>query len=511
MASNALIGIDIGTSGVKAVLIDESGRVIASAYAEYPLALPQPGWAEQYPEDWVQAAVHTIRELLAKAPGMAGEVRGLALSGQMHGLVCLDKEGGVLRPAILWCDTRTSPQCHQVEEALGGTAGVVRQTFNAALEGFTLPKLLWVKQHQPDVFQRIHTILLPKDYVRFRLTGERGMDLSDAAGTLLLDVGRQEWSAEVAAAVGVDLRILPPLGQSSAIAGILTDAMAAATGLPAGLPIAFGGADNACAAVGTGVVREGTMAVSIGTSGTVIMPVTRPVYDPQGRLHTFLHAVPRVWYVMGVMQAAGLSMKWVKDNFCELEASVAGDAGQDVYDILTAEAAAIAPGAEGLLWLPYLNGERTPHMDPNARGVLFGISPRHTKAHVVRAVMEGVAFGLKDSLMLMDELGISVSEIRITGGGGHSPLWRQIIADVFQKPVSTVNGDEGPALGAAIIAGVAVGVFPDFPSATGRHIRVEETSEPNPLLAKDYQQSYERFGRLYRALQEEFAAAVRVH
>jgi xylulokinase len=506
----ALIGIDIGTSGAKGVLVTEDGRVLGSAFAEYPVSMPRAGWAEQDPEDWVAATITVIRQLLEQAAAAGGHdgaaaVAGLALSGQMHGLVCLDARNEILRPAMLWCDTRTTGECREIEQALGGTAGVVRHSYNAALEGFTLPKLLWVRKHEPDVYSRTRTILLPKDYVRFRLTGRLGMDLSDAAGTLLLDVGRQEWSEAIASALEVDPAILPPLGQSSAIAGYLTPAMAQATGLPATLPVAFGGADNACAAVGTGVISEGLTAVSIGTSGTVIAPVSRPVHDPQGRTHTFIHAVPQLWYVMGVMQAAGLSLKWFKDTLCAAD-SRADFAARNIYDVLSVEAGNVPAGCEGLLWLPYLNGERTPHMDPTARGVLFGITPRHTRGHIVRAIMEGVAFGLKDSLLLVQELGIPIQEIRLTGGGARSSVWKQILADVFQMPISTVSSEEGPALGAAIIAGVATGVYPDFATACSRAIQVTAAVRPDLSMAKVYENAHGRYTRLYQALAGEFAA-----
>lgn len=504
-----LIGIDIGTTGAKSVLINERGKVLAADLQEYPLSMPRPGWAEQNPEHWVEATIRSLRNLLAKS-GVAGrDLAGLSFSGQMHGLVCLDGDGRVLRPAILWCDTRTTEECRLIEEKVGGRAKLIQLASNPALEGFTLPKLVWVQRHDPEVFARTRMILLPKDYVRFRLTGELGMDMSDAAGTLMLDVKGRRWSKAIMGALGLPMSLLPPLGESPDIAGKITPAAAAETGLPEGLPVAFGGADNTCAAIGNGVTEEGTVAISIGTSGTVIAPTARPVRDKLGRAHTFNHSVPGLWYVMGVMQAAGLSLKWLRDNFAGLERAMAAETGRDAYEYLTAGAEGIAAGSDGLLWLPYLNGERTPHLDANARAVLFGLAAHHTKAHVVRAILEGVAFGLRDSLEIIRSLKIPVNEIRITGGGGKSPLWRQIVADVLGHPVVTINVEEGPAFGAAIIAGVATGVFRDFAHATNRIIRV--TQQVNPIAANiaAYEKPYRLYGKLYGDLRETFAETAR--
>ena len=370
-----LIGIDIGTTGAKCLLMDEKGRTHATDFQEYPLHLPKPGWAEQDPEDWWAATKAGLRALLEKSRVSPSHIAGMSLSGQMHGLVCLDADGKPLRNAILWCDQRTTAQCREIEQAVGGRAKVVQLASNPALEGFTLPKLLWVRRHDPKAYAKTRTVLLPKDYVRYRLTGALGMEMSDAAGTLMLDVRKRRWSREILRAVGVDAALLPPLAESPDIAGAVTAEAARETGLPEGLPVAYGGADNTCAAVGNGVIEEGVVAVSIGTSGTVIAPATGPMRDKLGRAHTFNHSVPGLWYVMGVMQAAGLSLKWLRDNFGALERAVAAETGADAYEYLCAGAADVPPGAEGLVWLPYLNGERTPHLDPYARGVLFGVSP----------------------------------------------------------------------------------------------------------------------------------------
>lgn len=505
-----LIGIDIGTTGAKSVLVNERGKVLASDFQEYPLSLPKPGWAEQDPERWFIATIDSVRNLLTKSGVQPRTLAGLSFSGQMHGLVCLDENQQVLRPAILWCDQRTTLQCQRIEKMAGGRAKLISLSCNPALEGFTLPKLLWVKENEPRVYARTRTVLLPKDYVRFRLTGEIGMDMSDAAGTLMLDVKRKRWSRELLAAVGVNPALLPPLGESPDIAGKITKEIAERTGLPEGLPVAFGGADNTCAAIGNGVISEGTVAVSIGTSGTVIAPTTAPVRDKLGRAHTFNHSVPDLWYVMGVMQAAGLSLKWLRDNFGGLERAIAAETGVDAYEFLTAHVATIQPGAEGLIWLPYLNGERTPHLDANARGVLFGLTPRHTKAHVVRAILEGVVFGLRDSMEIIRSLKIPVNEIRLTGGGAKSPTWRQIQADVFEHPVVTINVEEGPAFGAAIIAGVGTGVFASFEQATERIIKVTRTIEPIAENSRAYEKSYALFRKLYGDLKDDFAIAAKL-
>ncbi|MCX7019513.1 MAG: xylulokinase [bacterium] len=501
-----LIGIDIGTTGAKSVLINERGRALASDFQEYPLMLPRPGWAEQNPEDWWRATAASLRNLLALSGIARSSLAGVSFSGQMHGLVCLDDDCRVLRPAILWCDQRTTAECRLIEKTLGGRARVIALASNPALEGFTLPKLVWVREHEPEVFKAVRKVLLPKDYIRWRLTGEFGMDMSDAAGTLMLDVKKKRWSREIMRGLDLDMSLLPPLGESPGIAGAVTSEAARETGLPEGLPVAFGGADNTCAAVGNGVIEEGIVAVSIGTSGTVIAPTSAPVRDKLGRAHTFNHSVPELWYVMGVMQAAGLSLKWLRDTFGGLERAMAAETGIDAYEFLCAGAGAVPPGAEGLIWLPYLNGERTPHLDPHARGVLFGISPRHGRAHVVRAVLEGVVFGLRDSLEIIRSLKIPINEIRLTGGGAKSAIWRQIQADVFGQPVVTINVEEGPAFGAAIIAGVGTGVFASFKQAASRIIKVSREIKPDPRNSAAYEKSYRLFKKLYADLKDDFAS-----
>lgn len=501
-----LIGIDVGTSGVKSVLMDHNGRIRASALEEYPLLLPQPGWSEQHPEQWWESTKTSLRRLLAESKANPKQIKGLSFSGQMHGLVCLDAEGQVVRPAILWNDLRTTEQCRAITKKIGAKR-LIRLVSNPALEGFTLPKVLWVKQKEPRNWKKVRTIMLPKDYICYRLTGKAGMEVSDGAGTLMMDVGKGRWCSPLLKAFGIDEGLLPELHRSIAVAGEVSQSVGRETGLPVGLPIVYGGADNACAAVGNGVVQPGLVAASIGTSGTVVAPMKSAARDPGGRLHTFNHAVPRMWYLMGVMQAAGLSLRWLRDEFAAAETATARRMGDDPYNLLARQAASIGAGSEGLIWLPYLTGERTPHQDPHAKGVLFGVTARHTRAHVIRAVMEGVAFGMRDSFELMRKLKTPIKQIRLTGGGAQSPLWRQIQADVYGHEVVTINVDAGPSFGAAIIAGVGVGVYKDFPAACGQLIKVDKRIQPIEKNVQAYERSYKLFRELYPALKDSMAKA----
>ena len=493
--------MDIGTTGVKSLIMNDDGKILATSFKEYPLYLPHPGWAEQNPLDWWDATKSALNELLKKSKVNSREIRGISFSGQMHGLVCLDKNINVLRPAILWCDQRTTPQCREITKKIGYSR-LIRLTSNPALEGFTLPKLEWVKKNEPTIYKKTTKILLPKDYIRFKLTGNLGMEVSDAAGTLMFDVSKRKWSRELLKSLEIDERILPDVKESIDISGEITEIAAKETGLPAGLPVIFGGADNTCAAVGNGIIEEGYWAISIGTSGTVIVPISKPARDPKGRVHTFNHSVPNVWYLMGVMQAAGLSLKWFRDEMSASEKTVAIRCGRDAYEYLCEEASKIKPGAEGLFWLPYLNGERTPHLDSNAKGVLFGVTARHTRAHFIRAILEGVVFGLRDGFEIIKSLKVPIKQIRLTGGGAKSPLWRQIQADVFNHQVVTINVDEGPAFGAAIIAGVGVGVYSSFKEASDHLIKVKDTIDPIPENVKRLQASYKIFQKLYCDLKD---------
>ncbi len=498
-----IIGMDIGTTGIKSILMEYGGKILARDFTEYPLDFPQPGWAEQDPHDWWRATCASVRMLLSHAGVSAKKVDALSFSGQMHGLVCLDNNLQVLRPAILWCDQRTTRQCKSITRKIG-SRNLIKLVYNPALEGFTLPKLQWVRENEPSVYKRIHTILLPKDYVRFRLTGKVCMEVSDAAGTLMFDVAAKKWSESLLEQLGISAELLPPVFNSIDSGGEVTEEAAAETGLAPGTPVICGGADNACAAVGNGIIEPGLVAVSIGTSGTVIAPVKKVKLDEKGRIHFFNHAVPDMYYLMGVMQAAGLSLKWFRDTFAENERLVEMKTGLNSYDLLTLQAEQTPPGAAGLLWLPYLQGERTPHLNAHARGVLFGLSASHTRAHIIRAVIEGVTFGLRDSLEIMKQSGVKIDQIRLTGGGAKSPFWQQVQADVFNHEVVTMNIDEGPAFGAALLAGVGTGVFSSFNDAAQKLIHIEKTISPIPENVRIYEKYYREYTSLYTSLKSAY-------
>ncbi len=468
------VGIDVGTTGVKALAITPAGAVVARAERAYPLAVPAPGWSEQDPEAWWEASRDALEEVSA-----GREVAGIGLSGQMHGLVCLDDADRVIRPAILWNDQRTAAECAEIEQAVG-LERLIALTGNRALTGFTAPKLLWLRRHEPGSFARIARICLPKDYVRLRLTGEWAIDVADASGTLLLDVGRRTWSETVVAELGLDRAWLPPVLESPAVSGHTED----------GIPVAAGAGDCAAAAVGVGVVDPGPVSVVLGTSGVVF--ATLPGYqpDPEARVHSFCHAVPGRWHAMGVMLSAAGSLQWLHDVL-----------GPDLdFAALVAEAGRWEPGAEGLLFLPYLQGERTPHADPDARGAFTGLSLRHDRAALVRAVLEGVAFGLRDSLELLRELGAAPAVARASGGGARSELWLQICASVLGLPIERVAVDDGSAYGAALLGAVAGGLFASVEDAVTATVRVTGTIDPDPAWQERYQSIYPRFRALYPAL-----------
>jgi len=499
-----LLGLDIGTSCSKAVLLDAAGRVVATATAEYGLATPRPLWAEQDPADWWTACVAVIRQVLA-APGVQpAAVRGVGLSGQMHGLVLLDGAGAVLRPCILWNDGRSGPQCAAITAQLG-LPRLLEWIANPVLPGFSAPKLLWVRDHEPDVYARVAQVLLPKDYVRYCLTGAYATEVSDASGTALLDVQNRRWSAAMLDALDVPAAWLPPVYESSAISARVSAAAAAVTGLPLGLPVVGGAGDQAAQAVGSGIVQQGVVSVTLGTSGVVFAATDRFRLEPQGRLHAFCHAIPGAWHVMGVMLSAGGSLRWYRDTLGQSEVAQAAAQGIDSYELLTAEAATTPPGAEGLLFLPYLSGERTPYSDPDARGVFFGLTLRHRKAHLTRAVLEGVTYGLRDSLELLRALGVEITQVRASGGGAASPLWRQILADVLESEIVLTNSTAGAAFGAALLAGVGVGLYPDVPAACAATIRVTERVTPGPA-ARIYADYYPHYRALYPTLAPHFQA-----
>jgi xylulokinase len=498
---DTLLGLDLGTTGAKALLCRAAdGAVLATGFAPYPLHHPRPGWAEQDPVDWWTACGKAVRACLDRAAQLgatqSASVRALALSGQMHGAVLLDDAGAVLRQCIIWADQRSGAECDAIHARVG-LERLITLTGNPALTGFTAAKVLWVRDHEPDIFARARRLLLPKDYIRWRMTGTAAIERSDAAGTNLLDIQTGDWAAEVVAALDLPAALLPPVGGATEVCGTLTAAAAAHLGLPAGIPVAGGGADNACGAVGTGVVAPGLALLSIGTSGVVLAPTATPRRDQSARiprLHTFCHAPPHTWYLMGVTQAAGLALRWARDT---LAAGHSAD-----YETLMAEAATAPPGAAGLLFLPYLQGERTPHLDPLARGAWIGLTAAHQRPHLVRAVLEGVTFSLKDCFALLAEQDVPIAQLRITGGGAHSQLWRQICADVLERPVITLAADEGPAFGAALIAGTAVGLYPSLEVACARTVRLGAEVAPDPAAAAAYQRQYALYRAAYPALRD---------
>ena len=484
------LGMDIGTGGTRAVLTDEQGVIVSSASAEHaPFRTPQPGWAEQDPEDWWRAAVQAIRGALAAAPAPHQPIGGVGLTGQMHGAVLLDAAGRVLRPSLIWCDTRTQPECDWLHEQIGYER-LIELTCNPALPNFTLTKLLWVKQHEPEIFARTAHILCPKDYVRFRLTGTYAIDVQEASGTLLLDVTHRRWSTEVAAAAGIPTSWLPQVYESTDVCATISGEAASTTGLAAGTPVVAGAGDQGAGAVGMGILAPGSVSATIGTSGVVFAATASPVRDPRGRLHTFCHAVPGRWHVMGVTQSAGLSLRWLRETFFS---------GQD-YDTLTAAAAAVAPGSDELMWAPYLLGERTPHLDPEVRAAFAGIHSSHAAAHFTRAVLEGVAYSLQDTFTLFAELGIPVTAIRLGGGGARGPLWRRIQAAVYGQPVEILTAEEGGAFGCALMAGVGAGHWASLDQACQAAITVAERIPPDPSDTAAYRTGYTRWRKLYPAL-----------
>jgi xylulokinase len=484
------LGIDIGTGGTRALLIDAAGREVAAATAPHEeMRMEHPLWAEQRPENWVAAAAIAIRGALAKSGARGKDIRAIGLSGQMHGLVILDSSNAVIRPSLIWCDQRSQPQVDRINQTLG-TEKILKAIANPVLTGFTLPKLLWVRDNEPHHFERVRRMLLPKDYVRFWLTGEFATEVSDASGTALLDVARRQWSFEMLDGLGLDRAILPALYESSDITGTVSAQAAELTGLAAGTPVVGGAGDQAAGAVGSGIVEPGIASCTLGTSGVVFAHTDAPSWDPQGRVHTFCHAVRNKWHVMGVTQGAGLSLQWFRNQL----------APGSTYDELMNEASAAPAGSQGLFWLPYLMGERTPHLDPRARGGWIGLTAKHTRADLVRALIEGVSYSQKDCLEIIEKLGVGVSVVRASGGGARSPFWRQILADVFSKPVARLTSQEGSAYGAALLAMVGTGEFATVPEACAATIREADRLLPRPAESAIYASGYETYKALYPAL-----------
>jgi len=495
--SRKIIGIDVGTGGTRAVLVDEKGALLGSATHEHvQFASPQNGWAEQDPRDWWNACQKAIGKLLRETGVSKSEIAAVGLAGQMHGAVLLDENEEVLRPALIWCDQRSQGECDVLNQTIGEQR-LVELTSNPALPNFTLTKLMWVRTHEPEIWKRFRSFLLPKDYVRLQLTGVRAIDVSDASGTLLLDVAHRRWSMEMVKATGLDERCLPEVFESPEIVGKITARAAQATGLAEGTPVVAGAGDQAGGAIGMGIVKAGCVSATIGTSGVVFAATDQPFLDPKGRLHTFCHAIPNRWHVMGVTQAAGLSLRWFRDTF-----GTSGKAAGDPYDSLSQEAAAIPAGADGVLWAPYLMGERTPYLDSDVRGALIGLAASHGRGHIIRAILEGVAFSLKDSLTIFAEIGVPINDIRLGGGGARAPLWRQIQADAYAQPVSLLAAEEGCAYGGAVLAGVGAGLWPSVDEACAEIVRIASVVNPIKQSSDKLQQQYKIYRAIYPALKQ---------
>lgn len=500
-----LLGIDIGTSGTKTLICDARGKVRATATSGHRLSSPRPGWSEQDPADWWSAACKATRAVLRAARINPAEVSGIGLSGQMHGSVFLDgRSTRPLRPAILWNDQRTGEECRQIESAAGGRAQLIEMVSNPALTGFTAPKILWVRQHEPRVFARTRKVLLPKDYIRLLMTGEDATEVSDASGTLLLDVTARTWSRALMHRLQLDPDLMPRLYESPEITGTLTSEAARAMGLRPGIPVVGGAGDQAAGAVGNGIVAPGIVSATIGTSGVVFAHADRPQRDPLGRVHTMCHAVPGKWCVFGCILSAGGSLQWFRNVLGREEVAAARKQKVDPYELLIESAEVAPPGCEGLVFLPYLTGERCPHPDPNARGAWIGITARTTREMLIRSVIEGVTFGLRDALRIVDDMGIAIEHVRASGGGARSKFWRQMLADVFDRPVVTTHAAEGPAYGAALLAGVGTGVWKSVEEACRATIKVSGRLKPSRRLRGRYESVYAVYRELYRDLRERF-------
>lgn len=498
------LGIDIGTGGSRALLVRPDGSVACGVTAAHEaILMHRPLWAEQRPENWWDAALEAIRGVMAKGGAGGGDIAGIGLSGQMHGLTLLDGASEVIRPALIWCDQRSQEQVDWIN-ATAGPKMVLEQTANPVLTGFTAPKLLWVRDHDPASYERVRKMLLPKDYIRFKLTGEYASEVSDASGTALFDVVGRRWARPLIEKLGIDASILPDVVESPESTGRITASVAAETGLAPGTPVVGGGGDQAASAVGNGIVESGLVSCTIGTSGVVFSHLDEAAYDPEGRVHTFCHAVPGRWHVMGVTQGAGLSLQWFRNHLAPGLTQEAEERGVEAYDLLTEEAAGVPAGAEGLIWLPYLMGERTPHLDPYARGGWIGMTAKHTRAHLVRSILEGVSFSLNDCLGIIESLGTEIAAVRASGGGAKSPLWRAILAGVFQKPIATLQTQEGSAYGAALLAMVGTGEYGSVEEACRTVIVEQQRTEPDPALIDEYEIPYGLFRELYPALREVF-------
>lgn len=498
------LGVDIGTSGTKTLAMRETGEILAKDTVEYPLYTPKPGWSEQVPEDWWQATVQSIRAVIARGNISPSEVKGIGLSGQMHGSVFLDASHQVVRPALLWNDQRTQAECDQIESLAGGRAALIQMVSNPALTGFTAPKILWLRNHEPANFEKTVKVLLPKDYVRFRLTGEFASEVSDASGTLLLDVKKRQWCQPLLDKLKLSSSLLPPVFESQVVSGKLSAIAAEQCGLPVGVPVVGGGGDQAASAVGNGIVQSGAISATMGTSGVVFAHSDAVQTDPLGRVHTFCHAVEGKWHVMGVVLSAGGSLQWYRNQFGEMEGALAKGMGTEAYELMTAAADKAPAGSEGLFFLPYLTGERTPHCDSNARGAWIGLSLRHGRAHLIRSVMEGATYAMRDCLEIIKGMQIPITDIRVSGGGAKSAFWRQLQANIYGQDVSVTNSVEGPAYGVALLAAVGTGAFKNVVEACNATIRTENRTSTCAQAKATYDRCYPTYGQLYSSLKSTF-------
>ena len=494
------LGLDFGTSSVKGVIIDDKQKILATASSPLKVSRPHPGWSEQNPEDWWKAANNVVKALRKAKPKAVAAVKGIGMSGQQHGATLLDKNGKVLRPCILWNDARSFEECKDILRDCPDAPAI---TGNVPLAGFTAPKLVWVRKHEPKVFDQVAKVLLPKDYIRYRLTGDFATEVSDASGTLLLDVKARAWHTGLMGKLQIDPALLPRVVESQTVTGTLSPEAAAMLGLAPGVPVVGGGGDQAAGAVGTGVVLPGLVSASMGTSGVIFAASGSPQTDPLGRVHTMCHAIPDTWCVFGCMLSAGGSLQWLRNTLFAAEIKKAGDPGS-IYPAIIKEAQSAAAGAENLFFLPYLTGERCPHPDPAARGAFIGLTPRHDRRHLIRAVLEGITFGMREQIQIFREMKIPIQQVRASGGGARSEFWRQLQADMYNAPVVTINVSEGAALGAAILAAVGQGHYASVPQATKAIIQIRTTAKPSKKAAALYDAQYQKYAALYPSLKPNF-------
>jgi xylulokinase len=499
-----LLGIDIGTSGTKTLICDEDGKVLATAMAEHPIYSPKPGWSEQKPEDWWKATCQATKAVLKKAKLKAIDISAIGLSGQMHGSVFIGPKDQVVRPALLWNDQRTQKQCDDITAKAGGRARLIDLVANPALTGFTAPKILWLRENEPRNFEKTRQVLLPKDYIRFRMTGEFATEVSDASGTLLLDVLNRRWSDQLLSLLQIDKGLLPRVQESPDVTGTLDEQGAADLGLREGIPVVGGAGDQAAGAVGNGIVTAGIVSATLGTSGVVFAHSDQPVRDPQGRVHTMCHAVPGKWCVFGCMLSAGGSFQWFRNQLGHAEIVDARKEKVDPYQLLVELASAAPAGSEGLFFLPYLTGERCPHPDPTARGGWIGLTSRTTRAMMIRSLLEGVTYGMRDALEIILNMHIPVAQVRASGGGARSDFWRRLQADIYKQPIVMTNAAEGPAYGVALLAGVGTGVWGSVQEACGASIKQTAKIAPNKKLSAVYDRHYAIYRKLYYDLKERF-------